>query len=375
MPLSERRHRELLKQAEKCMNTGRYTECSALLEAVPPDERDYQLNLRLAESYIERVMRKYEGKEELLNSSLTAEDEQLMKTAVDTLRKIQAEGEGDPEWTLDMAMALCGSGADEKETMSYLRKAFGDRFGADGPDDERLGDALAHVEKMDGHPYSKEDEAAISAHIGKWFGNYENMLFAMTDGDSFEVDICIVPPSKEKPYYTLVTMGSGTEPMNVPEDFSDIRRVEFVVKLPADWKLNERALDDQRWNWPLKLINMAVDRAHEKGNYIYPGELIYNENDTPFARGTGLCGTIYLFTDELDQCGSGDCELQNGEDVNFLQIIPLYKEEMDFIEKNDLDDFLDKCPKEMLDAIEPKRRNIVTGEVWKPQKPVKKSRR
>ena len=35
------------------------------------------------------------------------------------------------------------------------------------------------------------------------------------------MDICLVPPTRERPYYTLVTLGMGAHRMNVPSELAD----------------------------------------------------------------------------------------------------------------------------------------------------------
>ena len=55
------------------------------------------------------------------------------------------------------------------------------------------------------------------------------------------MDICIVPPTEERDYYTLVTMGMGAHRMNVPEELAEykLERAELAIALPADWKLDQ----------------------------------------------------------------------------------------------------------------------------------------
>ena len=49
--------------------------------------------------------------------------------------------------------------------------------------------------------------------------------------------ICIVPPTEERDYYTLVTMGMGAHRMNVPEELAEykLERAELAIALPADY--------------------------------------------------------------------------------------------------------------------------------------------
>ena len=56
------------------------------------------------------------------------------------------------------------------------------------------------------------------------------------------------------------------------------------------------------------------------------------------------------------------CTLPDGDEVNFYQLIPLYKEEMEFKLENSVDELIDKCPDEILEVINPTRLNAITDE-------------
>ena len=47
------------------------------------------------------------------------------------------------------------------------------------------------------------DMEAIERHIQQYFGKFENVFHELSSPD-IHVDICVVPPSKEHDYYTLV---------------------------------------------------------------------------------------------------------------------------------------------------------------------------
>ena len=52
---------------------------------------------------------------------------------------------------------------------------------------------------------------AVEGHIQQYFGKFENVFHELVSPD-IHVDICVVPPSEERDYYTLVTMGMGAPP-------------------------------------------------------------------------------------------------------------------------------------------------------------------
>ena len=46
--------------------------------------------------------------------------------------------------------------------------------------------------------------------------------------------------------------------------------------------------------------------------------------------------------------------------MNFYQLIPLYKEEIDFKREHGVDELLEKCSDETLEVIDPQRLNVIT---------------
>lgn len=81
----------------------------------------------------------------------------------------------------------------------------------------------------------------------------------------------------------------------------------------------------------------------------------------PFAESTKLCGAMLLNPGVFGE-PSYFCTLPDGDEVNFYQLIPLYKEEMEFKLENSVDELIDKCPDEILEVINPTRLNAITDE-------------
>ena len=54
------------------------------------------------------------------------------------------------------------------------------------------------------------------------------------------------------------------------------------------------------------------------------------------------------------------CRLPDGDEVNFYQVIPLYREEIQYKLEHGSDALLDLCPDESLEVINPHRLNVVT---------------
>ena len=70
--------------------------------------------------------------------------------------------------------------------------------------------------------YTEEEMEAVEEHIEQYFGKFENVFHELVSPD-IHVDICVVPPSEERDYCTLVTMGMGAHRMNVPEELAEYK--------------------------------------------------------------------------------------------------------------------------------------------------------
>ena len=87
--------------------------------------------------------------------------------------------------------------------------------------------------------------------------------------------------------------------------------------------------------------------------------LMEGEDGVPFAEGTDLRGEILFWPGPFGQDAFA-CRLPGGEEVNFYQVIPLYREELQYKLEHGADALLDLCSDESLEVIDPHRLNVVT---------------
>ena len=88
------------------------------------------------------------------------------------------------------------------------------------------------------------------------------------------------------------------------------------------------------------------------------GHTIDNEKD--FAEGTKLCASLLIGPQDMDMGEVGEvCVLPSGEEVNFYQVIPLYREELEYKLEHDADALLEQMA-EVSFVVCPDRRNTVT---------------
>lgn len=189
--------------------------------------------------------------------------------------------------------------------------------------------------------YTEEEMAAVERHIQRCFGEVENVFHELVSPD-IHVDVCVVPPADGRSYYTLVTMGMGAHQMNVPEELAEykLERAELAICLPSDWKLDGESMKDEKWYWPIRLLKVLARLPIQSDTWLGWGHTI--DNQESFAENTKLCAAL-LAGPESAEDDSHICLLPGGEEVNFYQVIPLYREELEYKLEHDVEAMMAKA--------------------------------
>ena len=227
----------------------------------------------------------------------------------------------------------------------------------DDDDDDPDGEVAEDEENGVPEVYTEEEMEAVEAHIQQYFGKFENVFHELSSPD-IHVDICVVPPSGDRDYYTLVTMGMGAHRMNVPEELAEykLERAELAIALPGNWKLKREDLKNERWYWPIRLLKTLARLPIASDTWLGFGHTMDNEED--FAKGTKLCAAILTGPQDTED-GSEVCILPSGEEVNFYQVIPLYRDELEYKLAHDADALLGKM-NGISFVVEPDRQDAIT---------------
>ena len=226
------------------------------------------------------------------------------------------------------------------------------------PDGTKADAIWSSADRREPEVYSEDEMSAIEQHIKNTFGEFENVFHELVSPD-IHVDICIVPPTEERGYYTLVTMGMGAHRMNVPKELEEykLERAELAIALPPDWKLDEGSLKDERWYWPIGLLKVLARLPISNDTWLGFGHTMGKQS--PFAENTKLCGALLVGPQDVVWNGGEVCTLPSGEEVNFYQVIPLYHNEMEYKMEHDADALLEKMAGISF-VVDPARRNAIT---------------
>ena len=204
--------------------------------------------------------------------------------------------------------------------------------------------------------YTENELETIENHIAAHFGKVENVFHELVSPD-IHVDICIIEPTSERNYYTLITMGMGAHRMNVPKELREenLDRAEVMITLPPDWDMKN---DDEKWYWPLRWLKILARLP--KGNNTWLGYGHTVPNGAPFAENTELCGVMltmpYYFGPE-----SAICTLPNGDKVNFYQVLAVHEDEMNFKIANCAEDLEDLFGDDFTMVLDINRKSVVKG--------------
>lgn len=199
--------------------------------------------------------------------------------------------------------------------------------------------------------YTEEEMESIEEHISKYFGEFESVFHEIISPD-IHVDICMIPPTADRNYHTLVTMGMGAHLMNVPEELAEYRleRAELAICLPSDWELQS---EEERWYWPIRLLKVLARLPISEDTWLGWGHSI--DNGDCFDESTQLCAAMLIGPVDFEE-DANICKLPDGNEVNFYQVIPIYEEEMQFKMDHDAEELLNRMDDGVL-IVNPIRRN------------------
>lgn len=177
--------------------------------------------------------------------------------------------------------------------------------------------------------YTENERIEIIKFIEENFGKVEEIY--EIGYDNFYLDVAQINPTKEKPYYTIITLGMGEYKMynQNNENFSSF--AELMISLPPDWNF-----DDKNYTWA---IDELIQLTYIPFTYFFAYEWGHLENNfEPFSSNTKLSAVTLLYP-EMKKENSGLLKLEN-RNLQFYQIVPLYDEEYTFALKNGMKNLL-----------------------------------
>lgn len=213
--------------------------------------------------------------------------------------------------------------------------------------------------------YSEEEMKALEDHIRKYIGSFDFVFHEIVSED-IHVDIVIVPPSKKRDHYTVLTLGMGAYLMDIPKEYQDdiCPRIELAITLPSTWNFSEDAIHDENNYWPIRLLKDLAHLPILCDTFLAPTHTVDNEEPYANTKFTGIVLDYlqdYYPLSEDDDYKAHYCQLSEDEGVvQFMQVMPLYKEELDYAVKNGSASLFDLMEEKGFSySVDKERKNLV----------------
>jgi len=205
----------------------------------------------------------------------------------------------------------------------------------------------------------------IDQHIERCIGPVAGVLHELVS-DLVHIDVHQVPPTDDRPFWTLVTSGMSDRPMTVPEGAEDYAFAELVICLPSDWPMSQESFEDEQNYWPIRLLKILARLPHEYDTWLGPGHTVPNggEDDVPYADGTGF--TCALLLPPMLVVPPEFSRLERDDRVvNFHAVWPLFPREVEYKLNHGLESLLDRFEKhQVTELVETDRANTCVSPGW-----------
>jgi hypothetical protein len=204
------------------------------------------------------------------------------------------------------------------------------------------------------------ESRVIKDHIESNIGKIENTL---NDNEipAIPLSLHVIPPDNQRECGVLVTSGMSAYPMMAPSMAEPICAEVFMLLSP-DWPLPLKSVKRDDFYWPIKELLSMPKYVHGNKQWFSIGHTFGNGHPPkPFAKNTDLCGFLFRFP--FKELPPTFCELKIGrKPVYFLQIMPIYKEEMEYIIQNGSEVFNTQLLEtEIPEYLDLQRANVFAG--------------
>lgn len=206
---------------------------------------------------------------------------------------------------------------------------------------------------------SESNLQAIDDHVAEHIGKIENVWHEIVS-DIVHIDVHVVPPRPERPYYTLVTSGMSDLPMNAPEGAEDWKFSELMLCLPPDWPLTTEAFKDERNYWPVRWLKTLARFPHEYETWLSVAHTIPNgEPPEPLADNTAFAGFM-LVPPLTTSVEFHELLVPPLRTIHFHALLPLTAAEMAFKLKHGADALMERLEKaKVTELIDIRRKCVV----------------
>jgi len=206
---------------------------------------------------------------------------------------------------------------------------------------------------------SESNLQAINDHVEEHIGKIANVWHELVS-DIVHIDVHVVPPRPERPYYTLVTSGMSDLPMSAPQGAEHFRFAELMICLPSEWKLTQKDFEDERNYWPVRWLKSLARFPHEYETWLNTWHTIPNgDPPEPLASGTQLVGFM-IAPPMTTSTVFHTLLVPTLKNIHFHALIPLTSAEMEFKLKYGAEALMERLERaKITEVVNPARKSVV----------------
>lgn len=197
--------------------------------------------------------------------------------------------------------------------------------------------------------YTKKELNEYEKYVKEQFGDFKEVFHEIASPD-VHLDVLLIEPTKEKPYYMLVTEGAGAYKQNVPREYSkyDMDYAEYIIYLPPAWNIKS---NESRFYWPIGELKKIARLPINTNSWLATGHTIHS-NEAMTSVDASTEQNSFILVGEVDKEGrSAVLKMKSGKHINFYILMPLYQEELEFEMTNGWDAFVKKVPDDYLPPV------------------------
>lgn len=263
------------------------------------------------------------------------------KEAIKQLERIEERGKEDENWLYEMAYALFYADREE-EALTYLNRWLEVQKDSEDSEEVAVRSFMEDCKRycfFKEHPelqvYTKKETLAIRNHIETYYGAIDKIMYGVVS-EGIYMNLALILPTEEKKYYQIVTIGMGAYQMELPEEKverdGEDNRIELMLTLPEDWNFSSK---EEKDIWSLRWMEILAMIPIKQNTWLGWGSSITNSEEERLSSEENIkFSGIVLSVPNGIQEGGEVCTFSDGTSVHFYQMLPVYKEEMEFKLKN-----------------------------------------
>jgi tetratricopeptide (TPR) repeat protein len=290
-----------------------------------------------------------------------------------------------PELRKKAWIKLLGTDPLSLTPLNSIREAFYHRIdNTDNPESHMW--VSGQMEEMKLSKEMSEDHSShlhsnfrlIEEHIERYIGKIGNVLHDRSDFE-VHIDIFIVPPTKERNNYLLITSGMSEKPMHAPPDswkwwgldfermnvaekdraIFELRFAELMIKLPPDWPMPEGKIEKNNYSWPFEELLHLIEYVHKNKEWFWVNHTMRGQRNDAFSENTELTGWLFTFSMGDIPQEFNTLKINKHKAIYFLQLVPLYYEEIQYAMDHGTEALINIFREyRMPDYVDIKRKNV-----------------